>query len=1158
MAIRYVAADGSFDESETRHMVEGGDNTVYAKDYPGYTPDQQSVYVDVNMSGANPASVTFTYTKNELPSATVTVYYFNQNDGAPFYTDTVTLPGGATTVVAPKPELTAGYVAVNDAPVQVKVNQNGEPDVPEITFTYVPEIQQAEIEVYYKDADGHEVATFQVRTLGNGTHTVKAEPDDLMPGYELDGVGEVTVNVVGGVADAGVVNFYYRLTEQSTEVPTEIPTEVPTEVPTEIPTEVPTDVPTEIPTEVPTESPTPEPQPAVVTVYYQNENREYLIAPFSVTLPGGQVSVVVPDASLVPEAYDPASASAVTVEVSAQGVATPAEVVFTFAQKLPVETPIPQGEMINRFGTIVKSKTALRTVPSSSSDKTVVKRLATGTAVYMLRVELNDKGEEWARVLVDGEMYYIKADCIEAMSQADSDRYMASEMATPVPPFTAADVDAADATPVPSDAPTEAPTQEPTAEPTQAPTPTPTEAPTPTLTQAPTNTPEPAQYSGYALTEQTVAIRSQKGGGDSTIVRVADAKELLAVRGQEYLNGEAWSLVTTLDGTEGYVPDSSLRRINNEEAQYYLNLWNDAHATAAPTQAPTDTPVPAQYSGYALTTQAVALRTGISSADEAIIRRMEANELVIVTGQEYDAGSPWSLVTTLDNVPGYVPDSSLRRINNEEAQYYLNLWKEQNATPTPDPATPSPQPAQISGYAVTIGDDVYFRSLPSTMSSIIDVLNKDVVVYVRDQDYQDGVAWHVVQYGTQWGYIRADMLRMMTAQEEQAYLDSLATPAPTLAITPPPYNPDGMSSYGYVSAGSVNFRKEASTSSSRIATLKQYAFCLILGTTKVGNDTWYRISYGGKEGYIHGDYFKQMTIAELEEFLESDEYKQGLTNNSASSGTNQDYTGTGTGGIVPAEDQTVNTWTNPNNGLNVSYEPFDPFATVAPVEPTEAAQPTETVSVEPTATLEPIPTMDVMDPTGGEEQGGGGIIGWMIAVVVILLLGGGIYLYVIYNSNKRKAAQRAAARRAQAAAQQRSEARPYARQGSAPRTGTYPNQAGAQRPQGQPGQARRPGTAQSPYSRPAAGTGSAQQTGYARPGATQQPRPEDSDKPADYTASYRATGDASRPTGRRSAYRAGTQEGQGSYTASYRPQQEARPKAGDNGDFAGDHDRGDF
>ena len=60
VSIRYVAADGSFDESETRHMVEGEDNTVWAKDYPGYTPDQQSVYVDVSAGGANPSSVTFT------------------------------------------------------------------------------------------------------------------------------------------------------------------------------------------------------------------------------------------------------------------------------------------------------------------------------------------------------------------------------------------------------------------------------------------------------------------------------------------------------------------------------------------------------------------------------------------------------------------------------------------------------------------------------------------------------------------------------------------------------------------------------------------------------------------------------------------------------------------------------------------------------------------------------------------------------------------------------------------------------------------------------------------------------------------------------------------------------------------------------------------
>ncbi|MBQ7304987.1 MAG: SH3 domain-containing protein, partial [Clostridia bacterium] len=334
-----------------------------------------------------------------------------------------------------------------------------------------------------------------------------------------------------------------------------------------------------------------------------------------------------------------------------------------------------------------------------------------------------------------------------------------------------------------------------------------------------------------------------------------------------------------------------------------------------------------------------------------------------------------------------------------------------------------------------------------------------------------------------------------------------------------------------VSDSSVNFRKEASTSSSRIRQLKQYAFCLVLGTANVDGTTWYRVNYGGQEGYVHGKYFKQMSMAELEEFLNSEEYLKGIANNSTTGDANQDFT-TG-GGIVSAEDQTVDQWTNPNNGLQVSYEPFDPFATVAPVEtpvPTE----TVTIPVQPTATLEPIPTMDVVYPTGNDEQGGSGVLGWVIAVIVIALIGGGVYAYVTYTNNKRKAAQRAAARRAQAAAQQRnSEARPYARstQANQPRTGTYPNQA-AQRPMSNTAQqVRRPSVpVQGSYTRPV--------------------EPEQSQQ-ADYTASYRnpATSEV-RPVGRRSAYRA-QQAQQNGYTSPYRSEAE-------NSDFQQDKDNGDF
>ncbi len=786
-----------------------------------------------------------------------------------------------------------------------------------------------------------------------------------------------------------------------------------------------------------------------------------------------------------------------------------------------METPIPQGTMINRFGTITMKQTALRTSPEKK-DNNVERRLAKGTVVYLLREELNAKGESWTRVLVDGKTYYVSTDCLEVMSQADSDSWMNNEMATPVPPYTAGELDAPDEpTQEPTQVPTDEPTQEPTDVPTQEPTDVPTQAPTDVPTQAPTEVPE--IYTGYALTNSSVALRSQVNGGDDTITYLTESKELVMISGQEFANGYTWSSVTTLDGNGGYVLDESLRHINSEEAQYYIDQWADAHATEVPTAEPTDEPtaaptnVPDQYVGYALTTGAVAIRTEISTADSSIITRLDASELVMVNGQSFANGESWSLSTTLNNVSGYIPDTSLRRINNEEAAYYINRWEEEHPTATPTANPTTPEPAKISGYAYTVGDDVYFRNQASTMASIIDVLAKDVPVYVNDQQYVDGEAWHVVQYNGQWGYIRADMLRMMTVQEENAYLDSLATPEPLPEGTVQPYNPESLSSYGYVSGSSVNFRKEASTSSSRIKELKQYALCLVLGTTQIDGVTWYRVNYGGQEGYVHGKYFKHMSMAELETFLESDNYLKGITNNTAA-GTDKDFTGSG---VVPAEDQTVDKWTNPNNGLNVSYEPFDPFATP---EPIETVEPTETVTIplEPTATLEPIlPTADVVYPTDSSEQGSSGILGWVIAVVAVALIGGGVYVYVTYTNNKRKAAQRAAARRAQAAQQQRNaEARPYARstQPNQPRTGTYPNQAIQQ--------ARRPAP-----------------QGYARPADNQQP--------ADYTASFRKpeSGETARPVGRRSAYRAQQQQ-QNGYTASYRPEE--------NGDFTQDRDNGDF
>ena len=495
-------------------------------------------------------------------------------------------------------------------------------------------------------------------------------------------------------------------------------------------------------------------------------------------------------------------------------------------------------------------------------------------------------------------------------------------------------------------------------------------------------------------------------------------------------------------------------------------------------------------------------------------------------------------------------------------------------------ATPAPtaEPYQRVGYAITIGDGAYVRDWPSYYSVILAELPGNKVVYVHGQTYVDGVAWHEVQYDeTNWGYIRADMLRMMSSGEIISYLNEYnATPQPTVNVTVAPYNGNSLSSYGYVSSNTVNFRKQASTSSERIGQLKKYAFCLVLGTEEVSGVTWYKVSYNGKTGYISGDYFKQLTLTEMEDFLKSPEYTQGIQNNASTgtegSGSSSAQTGTGSSGtttttssgtVVSAEDARVSTWVNPNSTVTASYEPFDPFATPEPLDEntpqnteyldslaervrtgtlTEEGLDTtlrvaykdaenaeelienakayikkkleESGEAEATETPEASPLVTEAVEYPQEENSGGSAVWWILAVVV-LAAGGGGYAWYINQQKKRRTAQQAAQKRA-AQAQRKQQA------------------AGGQNPKTGAGQARvnagqnRPGTAGQNGNRP--GTGSASQAGgTAAKTAARNRNGERSGEDRNGRKPYGKT--MENPYAR---YTSGTEE-DSAYTASYKP-----------------------
>ncbi|MDY4139961.1 MAG: SH3 domain-containing protein, partial [Eubacteriales bacterium] len=1028
-----------------------------------------------------------------------------------------------------------GYTLATDmsAAVQtVTVNSDGTASPNPVIFYYnavqqEPDPVPATVTISYVGEDGREVAPSDTVTYTvDGTYTVSAAQAGVDGNLlELISAYEVTVNVTGGVADPAQVSFVYREKQQQPDQPAE-------------------------------------PVSATISVYYRNQDNQNIADAQSVTLPGGQITAVAPDANLVPEDYDASSAQAVNVEVTAEGVATPAEVVFTFAKAVVEEpdVPVPQGEMINRFGTVTDAQVGLRTSMDDSSKANLVTRLTKGTVVYLLREEINDKGESWTRVLVDGEQYFIKTQFLQMMTKADSDAYMAANYPEPIPPLTEEDLTGG-AEPEPEPEPEPVTVDVPVIYVTEAGAELDRQTTPASSAQPVIITPTSGKVEGYILVSaSSVQVTVDAATGAATPAEVVftyrepepevktapvtvlyiteDGQELdrqtitcasdktttitpTSGKTEGYALVSAGSVEVTVDQQTGAASQSEVRftyRVlppatvtvdvpviyvtedgveldrqtitctsavatnvmptSSKVSGYTLTSAASVQVTvdastgaAAPAEVRFTYARPAQYEGYALTTQAVALRTEISTSDSSIITALGKDTLVYVYGQQYDAGNQaWSSVSTLDEQPGMVVDSALRRITNEEAQYYINLWEEQHKPE--DPPTPTATPPQVAGTAVTIGDGVPFRQTYDATGAIIAVLPKDTEVEVLGQAYtMNGEAWHSVRYSGNLGYIRADMLRFVTN-----------TDAP--ATTQPTVNPDGLSAYGYVSSSTVNFRQAASTSSTRLRVLKQYAMCLVLGTEQVGDTTWYHVKYDGQEGYIAGSYFKHMTISEVNSFLSSDQYRQGVLNNSTAN-NNQDNTGSYVGGgVVSEEDKKVDEWTNPNSGLNVSYEPFDPFATVEPIA-TETPDPFATeepsASPEATATLELLPTLDINDP--GENQGGGSAVGWIIAIVILALGGGGVYAYVLYTQNKRKAAQRAAQRRAQAAQQQRANTQQRPGQPNQPRTGTYTNQAGAARPTGyQQPQARKPyAPGQSAYQRPAGQQPQQGASAYQRP-----------------------------------------------------------------------------
>ena len=745
--------------------------TVEGYTYAGANPETFTV----DGSGAA-IEVTLTYTKNapQVVNSIVTFHHVDAN-GAPIAADTQQELAPNTYSASGYQVAVQGYTYTSANPESFQVDGKG--TAVEVTLTYTKDLVASKVTFHHVDADGKPLMADRTVEIAPSAESYRSESyaSAAPEGYLYASANPETFTVDGSGTPITVVFTYAQ-------------------------------------------------KPAVtapVTFEYVSESGRVVESPMTVPLPVGPNDVM--EYRKVVDGYTFKSVSSQTVEVSADGVATPAKVTFTYT-----ENPTTAAVQVHYRNSIGDD------LPGSP----VIKQLKPGT--YLIQPEDVPSG-------------YVVSSSAQPQTVTVSDNLVATPNSIS---FTCYDQNI-----------------------------------TGTLT---INYYDSADLSKPIATEQ----RPLKPG-----IQMVAADDSVVAKVGNYQRTEGYADQQVQVNENGTVVPSTI-------SFYYKSVQDTS------------------YIGYAVTTRQTAMRSS-AAANGAVTQTLTVNTLLYINGQQQVSGVTWDSSQTVlggTSASGWVTDADVRHISASEAQALIDQYNQQQQKPTQSP-----------GYYITLYNSVPLRTYTNIYAEAR-YLKKDTVVYVHSQEY-DGSRniWHLTTYDGVTGYVLNGQLRKLTDEEVKNYL---ANGNPSTPENPGgnPYNPNGASSYGYITANSVNFR--TAPNGSRIKQLNKYAMAMILGTRQVDGVTWYNVNYNGQIGWIHGDYFHQMTLTEFNSFLSSSQYQQGLTNNAVATATPKPSTGGSTSGntsgnkgsatqgsVSSVEDWNVGTWQNTGTNTQNTYAPFNPYAT---------------------------------------------------------------------------------------------------------------------------------------------------------------------------------------------------------------------------------------
>jgi len=936
----YVDESGNPLRDNATKTYENGSYTDFSDMIPavdGYEVKSVSTDLLSIVDGvASPAFITVTYGEIYVAptSADVTFVYVDESGAELRTSATKTFENGIYNDFTDMIPVIDGYDLAMISPETVVI-ENGVADYPTVTITYRETVvipTSADVTFVYVDESGAEIRTSATKTYENGTYTDLSDMVPVIDGYDLKTVSTDSVVVENGVADPATVTVTYAIIPGSAEVTFSFVDESGASLLEDSVKVYQNGTYTNFSNAIPavpgydfqslsTELLTVDrgvATPASITVTYKKHisallNVRYVVD--GVEFLSEQIVMEVgsrtfaPDESLIPEGYTPVSADPVTVTLSADGTLSQSEVVFSYEKVVPPTSADVPFRFVDEKGKVIKELV----ITLEEGEYSDLSEYITEFDGYTFKSASATGVIVQAGVAVPDQVTFTYEKNTTAMLEVRYVDPIGQVLSTETLPLKPGKHQ---------------------------------------ISPNPSVIPEGYKLSpsGNTIPATVVVESGNKLVAKPNMIEFhLVSTSVYAEITVNYLTTTGQVLYTTKlelePGTHTLLPDASLlpegyEIITSPAQKHQITVQDSGVSSQLVANFYCKETVSEVYVGYAVTTDKTALRNAYNQKDQSIITTLPQGTLVFVNGQVTVSDVLWSSAQTVlgTYVSGAVLDSNLRRISDQEAAQLIEQWKKDNPTPTP---THSPEPS-LSGYYMTTTSNIVMRSQPSVYASYTQ-LPLNGVVYITGEGTMNGTKWYTINYDGKAGYIRGDqakMLRKMTNAQVDNFLGG-STPAPSVSASP--YDPYGASSYGYVTSSSVNFRESPSTSGRRIKVLYKYGFGLIISTREVNGATWYQINQNGITGWVHGNYFRQLNMTELNSFLVSDEYKQGLSANSnggvapggsgssgSSSGSSGSSSGSATpGNIASVEDWNVGAWQN-SGVASPSYQPFNPYATATP------------------------------------------------------------------------------------------------------------------------------------------------------------------------------------------------------------------------------------